>query len=65
MTKVKITNHDLRVLQFLLDEGVLSEQFLSTVTDICLNKAKENLEKEMNAHFSQTEFNKRVRAEVV
>jgi lipopolysaccharide biosynthesis glycosyltransferase len=65
MTKVKITNHDLRVLQFLLDEGVLPEQYLSVVTDICLNEAKENLEKEMNAHLSQTEFNKRVRAEVV
>lgn len=65
MTKVKITNHDLRVLQFLLDEGVLSERFLSTVTDICLNQAKENLEKEMNTRFSQAEFNKRVRAEVV
>lgn len=65
MTKVKVTNHDLRVLQFLLDEGVLSEQYLSVVTDICLNKAKENLEKEMNTHFSQIEFNKRVRAEVV
>jgi len=64
MTKVNVTNHNLKVLQFLFNEGMLSESYLSTITDICLCQAKANLEKEMNTKISQSAFDKRICAEV-
>jgi len=64
MTKVKVTNHNLKILQFLLDEGMISEGFLSTSTDICLRQARFTLEKEMNTKIDQSAFDARIRAEV-
>jgi len=64
MSKVNVTNHNLKVLQFLLNEGLLSEGFLSTSTDICLRQARFTLEKEMNTKIDQSAFDARVRAEV-
>lgn len=65
MTKVKVTNNNLKILQFLLDEGVLSENYLSVTTDICLRQARVNLEKEMNTKINQSAFDARIRAEVI
>lgn len=64
MSKVNVTNHNLKVLQFLLNEGLLSEGFLSTSTDICLRQARFTLEKEMNTKINQSAFDARIRAEV-
>jgi hypothetical protein len=64
MTKVNVTNNNLKILQFLLNEGLLSEGFLSTSTDICLRQARFTLEKEMNTKIDQSAFDARVRAEV-
>lgn len=65
MTKVNVTNPNLKVLQFLFNEGMLSEIYLSTITDICLRQAKANFEKEMNTKINQSAFNERIRKEVV
>ena len=65
MTKVNVTNHNLKVLQFLLNEGILSESYLHVTTDICLHQAKANLEKEMHTHYDPASFNEIIRAEVV
>jgi hypothetical protein len=65
MTKVKVTNHNLKILQFLLDEGMISEGFLSVTADLCLRQAKANLEKELNTRFDQSAFDEKIRAEVV
>ena len=64
MTKVNVTNNNLKILQFLLNEGLLSEGFLSTSTDICLRQARFTLEKEMNTKINQSAFDARIRAEV-
>ena len=64
MSKVNVTNHNLKILQFLLNEGLLSEGFLSTSTDICLRQARFTLEKEMNTKINQSAFDARIRAEV-
>ena len=65
MTKIKTTNHNLKILQFLLDEGMISENYLSTITDICLHQAKANFEKEMNTKINQSAFDARICAEVM
>jgi hypothetical protein len=65
MTKVEVTNHNLKILQFLLDEGALSKTYLSITTDICLRQAKANLEKEMKTCINQSEFDEAIRAEVI
>ena len=65
MTKVSVTNHNLKVLQFLLNEGMLSENYLSVATDICLHQARANLEKKLDTHFSQSAFDDAICAEVV
>lgn len=64
MSKVKVTNHNLKILQFLLNEGMISEGFLSVTTDICLRQARFTLEKEMNTKINQSAFDARIRAEV-
>lgn len=65
MTKVKVTNNNLKILQFLLDEGLLSESYLSVTTDICLRQARANLEKAMNTKINQSAFDARIRTEVI
>lgn len=65
MTKVNVTNHNLKVLQFLLNEGILSESYLHVTTDICLNQARKNFEKEMLTRYDPSLFNEIIRAEVV
>jgi len=65
MTKVKVTNHNLKILQFLFDGDMISESYLSTITDICLRQAKVSLEKEMNTKINQSAFDASIRAEVV
>lgn len=65
MTKVNVTNHNLKVLQFLLDAGLISENYLSVTAHICLCQAKTNLEKEMGTYLSQSAFDDAICAEVV
>ena len=64
MSKINVTNHNLKVLQFLLNEGMISEGFLSVTADLCLRQARANLEKEMNTKINQSAFDARIRAEV-
>ena len=48
-------NHDLRVIQFLLDSGWLTENYVKTVTDICLLQARDAAIQEADGHFVSSE----------
>lgn len=57
-------NHDLRVIQFLLDSGWLSEKYVEVVTDICLLKARESAIEETQHYIGSETFKEIVRKAV-
>ena len=46
MQIVKVKNHDLKIIQAILDANLISERYVQTVTDICLRQAISTLEKD-------------------
>lgn len=42
-----MNNRNLRIIQFLLNEKLLTDSYVKTVTDICILQARDTLEKEL------------------
>lgn len=42
-----MNNRSLRIIQFLLNEKLLTDSYVKTVTDICILQARDTLEKEL------------------
>lgn len=42
-----MNNRSLRIIQFLLNEKLLTDSYVKTVTDICILQARDTLEKDL------------------
>jgi hypothetical protein len=49
-------NKNLKILEFLLKENFISENYLATVIDICVRQAKAQIEKEYDCYIDLNEL---------
>ena len=55
-----MNNKNLRIIQFLLNEKLLTDSYVKTVTDICILQAKNALEKELGYEIETDVFKKEI-----
>lgn len=55
-----MNNKNLRIIQFLLNEKLLTDSYVKTVTDICILQAKNALEKELGYEIDSEGFKKEI-----
>lgn len=53
-------DHNLRIIQFLLNEKLLADSYVKTVTDICILQAKNTLEKELGYEIETDVFKEEI-----
>lgn len=55
-----MNNKNLRIIQFLLNEKLLKDSYVKTVTDICILQAKDALEKELGYKIETDVFKREI-----
>lgn len=53
-------DRNLRIIQFLLNEKLLADSYVKTVTDICILQAKNALEKELGYEIETDVFKEEI-----
>lgn len=55
-----MNNRSLRIIQFLLNEKLLTDSYVKTVTDICILQARDALEKELGYEIETDVFKEEI-----